>query len=483
MSEKQIVDHMFKENILFANFYDSVNIPNYSMSVQPGNKNGINSSIIGGYSIGIYKYITEEKKKAALEVIKYFSSREFQKEVIVKQLGLITFLEELYNDYEACKSINCDMLHEIQYFHRPISTMENYNDFSKRAMDYFQDLLDGKKTVEDTLNSIDDINRIYYFTIYSTLGGVILGLLLLVLVIVLISMNLIFIPSYKKYFTFLSNDLWIIYTIGSILILTSAFEYFALPSINKCIFRRIFYINGEIFIFIPILYKLIINYPIINDYSEWVKKHKYMTISILYLIQFLLSILNVKYGSFETKKVNLYYYNKNFYVCINNGAIGKGLTNIQYFYNTILYISICILIFLEWNIKQTYYDIRQFAFTMIINGFSNSLHYLFNCMQINNYILYNLIFIFINLNYVLANHIYIYTLRIFILKDIIIYANKNKKTTNENNEIRNSSLNNSCKSDERSNKSSSISNSDKKLTPYNSKKRLLNLHYLSSISN
>jgi len=397
ISETQIVDHLFNGNILFAHFYSSLTIPLYSMSVLPGRKDGINSSIIGGYSIGIYKYISEEKKEAALEVIKYFSSKEFQKEVIVKQLGLITALEELYDDSDVCKFINCDMLHEIQYYLRPISTMENYNDFSKRAMKYFQELLDGEKKVEDTLNNINDINRIYFITWKNTLGAILISFLVIIFIIVIIATSLIFISSFQSYFTFLSNDLWIIYTIGSISLLASAFEYFSLPSKKKCILRQTFYINGESLIYIPLICKLTINYPIINKFSTWVEKHKLIYVASLYSIQLLSSILNAVFGSIGIKEINLDKSEKNFYICANNSTVGKAFTQIQYFYTLLLYFSICIFLFFEWNIEQTYFDIRHFSFAIIMDGISIALHYLFDFHSINSYILYNILFIFINI--------------------------------------------------------------------------------------
>jgi len=480
---------MFQGNILFAHFYSSLTIPFYSMSVLPGKKDGINSSIIGGYSIGIYKYISEKKKEAALEVIKYFSSKKFQKEIIVKQLGLITALEELYDDDEVCEFINCDMLHEIQYYLRPISTMENYNDFSKRAMNYFQDLLDGKKEVEDTLSNIDDINRVYFITMKNTFGAIIISFLVLLFVIVVIATSLIFIPSFQNYFTFFSNDLWIIYTIGTIMMLASAFEYFALPSNKKCILRQMFYINGKNLIYIPIIWKLTINYPIINNFSKWVEKHKLIFVSILYSIQFITSILNSIFGSIETVEINLDKPEKNFYICANNSIVGKAFNQIQYFYSLLLYLCICIFLFFEWNIEQTYFDIRHFSFAIIIDGISVALHYLFDFYNVNSYILYNILFIFINISFVIINHIYIFTIRTVILHYKIKYIKSDRKIISDviHNRVISSiessnvsyNANNANVSDTNS-KNSRNSTSKYSDTFYNSnyyKSRILNIHY------
>jgi len=480
---------MIKGNILFANFYDSVGVPNYTMSVQPGKKKGINSSIMGGYSLGIYKYIDEKKKNAALEVIKYLTSKKFQKEVVIKQLRLTSFLEELYDDPESCQYINCEMLHEIQYFRRPIGTMKQYDYFSKRAIRYFQDLLDGKKTVEETLTDIDDINRVYYFTIHSTIGGIILIFLGILLVIVLSSTCLIFIPRFKKYFQFLSEDLWIMYTVGSIFILGSAFGYYYLPSKKICILRRMLHINGESLILIPVLYELIINFPLVNKFSEYIKNHKFACISFSYLFQLLLTALNSYFGAFTTKEINHDNTNKNFYICENENTIGKTFTQIQYLYTIILYISICVLLFFEWNIKKIYFDVRHFSFVMIINGISKAFHYLFNYIDLNNYILYNSLFILIISSYVIINHIYIFTLRILLLHRKQIYYMSEEKIIKDNihkNNAGSGSLKNAVVNKlettvyNSSSKGSLARSSDKLFNNNDFKSKLLNIHYMSS---
>jgi len=61
-----------KEKILFAKSWDrKENFPYYKKSALPGKTKGINASCVDGYFFGICKYIMEEKKIAAIKVLKF----------------------------------------------------------------------------------------------------------------------------------------------------------------------------------------------------------------------------------------------------------------------------------------------------------------------------------------------------------------------------------------------------------------------------
>ncbi|ORX84268.1 periplasmic binding protein-like II, partial [Anaeromyces robustus] len=55
----------------------------------PGWKKGISASSLGGTNIGISMYSDEEKKKAAIEVVKFMISKEEQKRIVMKQKNLM----------------------------------------------------------------------------------------------------------------------------------------------------------------------------------------------------------------------------------------------------------------------------------------------------------------------------------------------------------------------------------------------------------
>ncbi|OUM64590.1 hypothetical protein PIROE2DRAFT_60550 [Piromyces sp. E2] len=103
---------LMNKNILFSNFWDPVQDLDYTISLMPGNIDGINGSCMGGYIIGMANYIKEENKKAAAEVLKYISSEDIQKNVIVKKVKTFTGLTTLYDDEEV------KMYHHLHEVHR-----------------------------------------------------------------------------------------------------------------------------------------------------------------------------------------------------------------------------------------------------------------------------------------------------------------------------------------------------------------------------
>jgi len=56
---------------------ESLRFPYYK-SILPGIKQGISGFFIDGNNIGIIKNISEDKKEAALELLKFFISKEYQ---------------------------------------------------------------------------------------------------------------------------------------------------------------------------------------------------------------------------------------------------------------------------------------------------------------------------------------------------------------------------------------------------------------------
>jgi len=256
-NEKYVVSEMLNEKLLFVNFYSSITIPNYKMCPLPGKNEGVNGSIAGGLNLGINKNINEKKIKAAIEVIKYLTSEKFQKEVIMKQLLLFSALTKIYDDEEFCQNFNCDLIHKTQYFHRPSTTMEDYEYFSGKSVEYFQKFLDGKKSVKEVLRNIENITKLHYLKPNSTLGIIVMAIIIIYFVTV--AFSLIFLFKFQKtYFKFLPIDLWIMYTFGSVFMLLSNLEYFNEQSVTKCVIIKNLIVYGNAFIFIPILYKLLV---------------------------------------------------------------------------------------------------------------------------------------------------------------------------------------------------------------------------------
>jgi len=69
-------------NAIFVKFY-SMKFPNFKMTILPGIKKGISGTSVVGYNIGIADAISEERKKASLEVLKFITSKDIQKKYTI----------------------------------------------------------------------------------------------------------------------------------------------------------------------------------------------------------------------------------------------------------------------------------------------------------------------------------------------------------------------------------------------------------------
>ncbi|ORX80035.1 hypothetical protein BCR32DRAFT_300462 [Anaeromyces robustus] len=454
------------------------------MSVSPGRKEGINGSVLGGYNLGINKYIDDERRKAALTVLEYFISVEFQKEVIVKQLHLYTALSKLYDDPDNCKNMNCNIMKEAQFFLRPGSTMRDYEYFSKKAIKYFYDFMDGEKSSYETLRDIEDIIHVYSLTLSSSIGLIVAIILFIMLGIVIISTFFIFIPSLKKhYFVFMSTDMWFIYAIGSIFMLASDSEYFYIPTVKKCYVRHIFNEIGHGLVFSSLICRLAMNFPKINIVSEWIKKNKYIFILLLNLLHIISSIIIPLINTFNIRDVNFDKDDDNFKLCDYENIVGKVITYTQYDYNLILYLVTCFLIFIEWNISVTYNDLRHFTVVMITDGINETVLIVLNNLDIHNYLIFNLIHIIISALFILMNHIYIFIVRVIIIHINETHVNEEKMMSGLIQNIRYSGSYSFSKDKDKDkvsvmSESSASKKSSRVSRTY--KSNLLNYHYTSS---
>jgi len=484
LQESQAILYMINKRSIFSTFYNILTLPPYQKTVMPGKKEGINASVIGGFNIGINKNSSEEKRRAALEVVKFLNSKEFQKSFIVQQLGYISSIEEIYNDPEVCATVDCEMVKSLQYYFRPITKMPNYDDYSKRTIINLKKLFDNQITIDEFLKNVDDINNVYSVTINSALGAITFSILIFITCLVLATSCLVFIPKVKPYFKFLSTDLWVMYSVGCIFILVSIFLYFGVPTISRCIISQELLVNGYSFILIPLLYKLITNFPLLNSFSTKATNNKYLYIFGLYFVQLVLTILSSSLGIYEIDNVNLYNENKTFHKCVNNTTFGKVLSFCQIGYDAFMYIAICVLVFFEWNITETFFDIRHFSLVLIINGITSVLLVIINNISINDYLSYNSLFIFVSIIFVIISHNYIFIVRVLISYHTNKYNQSEEKAINDmmmNNRRTVNSTGKVASMSEDGSTSSRNSGSTKNIKK-GYKSRLIDIHYATMAS-
>jgi len=147
-------------NAIFVKFY-SIEFPGYKMTALPGLKKGISGSAIVGYNIGISNAISEEKKKASVEVIKYLTSKEIQKKYVLSG-DTISGITSLFHDEDVCSILNCEAYSNIQPLVRKVDPYPfDIIKYNKKYVKYVYDNLFKDITISETLKNIDDITKIY----------------------------------------------------------------------------------------------------------------------------------------------------------------------------------------------------------------------------------------------------------------------------------------------------------------------------------
>ncbi|OUM58226.1 hypothetical protein PIROE2DRAFT_64570 [Piromyces sp. E2] len=389
-------------------------LPNYKETPLPGRNRDVNGSCVGGFNIGISKYVSEESINAVLEVIKFIASEEEQKK-LVSVFGVKSSVINIYNDQEFCKYVDCDFVKNIQGISRPSSNFDNYELYSIKVINIFNKFLYGNKLAKDTLTEIDNITRIHIFSSkYFSESLVLLILLILAFFMIVLSTQIILIPKYKSYFQFMGFDIIIIYTLGSILLLGTGCTYFGQVKEIKCFLRHLMLSLGFTMVFMPILCNLIINFPEQNKISDFVKKRKIYVILCTVAVSASFNTLHL-ISPFEIKTVEVED-GRNYNTCTFS-HIGIFVSVIQRVVKGLFLLLINILIFLEWNVRETVYELRALNIIMGMNWILHLIYIIFNATSIQNFLVSNMINVVILFIFSLSNHFYMFVIRIIFIRE------------------------------------------------------------------
>ena len=262
---------MFQGNALFIKYYYGQALPIYKPIALPGRKEGVSGSVIVPTNLGVNNYIDEERKKAAIEFMKFVSLKETQKKYIINN-HFFSAVMELYDDEEVCSVSDCDVIKNAY----PFSFMDydpnffgsdSYNEkYQTNILDYiFND-----KPLSEVIRKIEDITKIHTFLLKmdnSYTGLIIFIVFLVFFTTTALSIILVFIKKFKSKFKILSKDLWVITTLGSLILMSSIATLYGDVTNIKC-HLRIFLINfGFVLSVCPSLHRLITNFPASNKIS------------------------------------------------------------------------------------------------------------------------------------------------------------------------------------------------------------------------
>ena len=436
----------------------------------PGWKEGISAAMIGGMDVGISKYIDEERKLAAAKVLDFFLSLEEQKRIVMNR-KTFSGIQSLYNDDEVCSVVDCNLYRNLQLSLRYHQEREDYEIYNKNIRKYVYEFVNGNKTAAETLEKMNDLVYIYQITLngVETYYGIILFIITIVLSIIIIgSFVFVKIERYNPLFEFLSLGFWYTILFGILCHLASSFTEYGETLPYKCHLKVSLYTIGYTFTFVPLLCKLISNFPKRNKMVKWTSRNKDIFFLIFVFFDIILIIINCK-SSYDAEIIHSGN-GKKYQECKMNDALSKISVYTNLGFKVMIFIGIGVLSFIEWNSVKIRFDVHLSILTIYINILSVIMMLIFKFIIFENYITYcilNKIFFFI---IIISNYIIFIGVRI-----IYVIINRNKPDPFRN-IVNYKNNNNSMISSQRTVKSNASST---QLYRY---KRTVNYQYPTNIS-
>jgi len=393
---------LFQGNVLFTIlFYIPLNAQYYITPI-PGERPGLSASCIGGQSIILNKYISEERKIASGKVIDFFLSWEIQKKNIINHKKY-SAIPEIYEDEEVCCSIDCELLKKLQFIARPTNLLPNYNQYSFKFRRIIFDFIYKNAKASETLQKIEDIAAISFISPSSSLGVVVITINSLLFILILSSLVIVFQKKNQFYLKFYDKSSWYLSLFCLCIMLVYNCSFISPLTTFKCYLYQYFTFIGLLGLFYPILIFEIINFPVSNKFSEFVKRYHLQLNFGLIIMD--LSYSALAYSLFPSKIKSVYVDDgKNFQKCF------LDKTNPQYILFIIMVVSkifvfptMAVLSFIEYNLLNIKNEIKTITILLYFNllsiillVLSNSFHFeQFHFHCISNIMIIDII-IFIN---------------------------------------------------------------------------------------
>jgi len=455
MKEKYTIERTNTGEAIFLKFWYKKHNPVFNTTAIPGGKPGVSGSIMSAYNMGINRFSTSDKKKAAAEVIKYMTSKKIQREYMIAQ-HVFSGIESLYQEKEVCDIVNCEIIKQAKPFSTMHFTTNHYDmdHYMEKYRNYIYEYLYGNHSIDEVLDSIIEMTKHTTFTIKgsNTIYG--LGILIVFIIfsiIIPLSAIFLFMDDFRYQFRILSNTIWIISLIGCFILLCSVLTMFGDVTVLKCKLRTITITFGLTISLLPILYILIVNFPEDNEITYWINNNKYNFFIIVILISTILNII-LLFAPFGITQVTMTD-GRTFEKCLIYESFGKITFHLTLFLEVFMILYVLLLIFNDWNVREIYYETRLFLATMMIDILNIFLYNVFCNINIINNVLYSTIISVILLMFSISNYLFIYGIRILIglIRKKPRYIEKGKiikkhNSINKNNydDHNNSSIRSSC---------------------------------------
>jgi len=463
-------------------------LPIFKATALPGRKEGVSGSYIISTNLGVDNYISQERKEAAIEFMKFISMKETHKKYIINNY-FFSGITELYDDEEVCNVIECDIIKNVY----PFSFMDNDvnlfgNDkFQKKYKDTIFEYLYNDKPINEVLKKIENISKFYTFTWKtdeSNIGLIIFIIFLVFSANIALSLIFLFIKKLNRKFRFLTKDFWIITILGSLIILSSVITLYGNVTNVKCHLRTALINVGFALSICPSLHKLIKNFPEKNKISIWFGNNKYIYVLIIMIFTVCLNGINML-SPYDLQHL-VTSDEKNYLRCTMNNKYGNLVYYITQIYDFSLILISLILIFLEWNLKETYLDVNFIASALFTDILSLILLNIIDNIKFKNYIIYNSLLAINILFFAISNHLFTYLIRVIIMignnsENYEDSKNILGKVTNTSAKRITNTSNNTSNNDVVTSKSISVASSeDSKLVGFS--KKIMSYHNQTTIS-
>jgi len=410
-------------NTLFLRYLYMMHDPGYNVTALPGQHDGVSGSVVIPNNFAVNKHIDDERKKAAIEFMKFVSSKESHKKYIISTY-LYSPIIDLYYDEEVCKIIECNVIKDAY----PFSFMNNDvnvfgdDEYHVKYRENMFDYLYHDKPLPDVLKKIQDITKIYTFSLKTddTKAGLIIFIVFQIfLIFMILSLTYVFIRDYENRFRFLSKKLWVITTLGSLILLCSILTLYDNLTNTSCHLKITLINVGFVLSICPSLNTLITNFPEDNKMSFWFKKNKH--ISILLIIIFTASLNGILAMSSYNLQTETMSDGRNYKKCVMNSMFGKVIYYLIQLYDFLIILATLILIFIEWNIKETSLDVKYLATALFMDSLSLIFLIIVENIKFKDYVMYNILLSINIMIFSVFNHLFVYFIRV-----LPIFGNNSK---------------------------------------------------------
>jgi len=348
-------------------FCPGPDIRNVRFTGLPGKKPGVSASCIGGNNISMSKHISEERKKAAAEIITFINSYDHQKRCIM-DYNSRSAIHNTYNDQEICQKIDCDKFRSMQGIVRPGSSEVNYEQYSKTIRGLAKSYILGETdlTAKEIMQKIDDIRKIHFIELTSLTSILILSFTVLTVILLFSAYIYVSIKRFRTQFIFLPFNYWCVFILGIVITLFYCFTGIYKLEDYNCSIRPFLLSIGFSLIYVPLLLKMIIIFPKKNNLTKFVKDHFTLCFFLFLIIDIAINIAWTIVDPLIVEK-KIIDNGKNFQYCRIDGTLNRVFEYILFGYKILILLVMCILVFAEWNLVAFRSDIRSITSTIYTN--------------------------------------------------------------------------------------------------------------------